>query len=92
MSDMLIDRVTFLLNANREAGRKLREQQEHATPRPRKRGVGPSSRQRMNANRRAPPLSQSSMTIRTFELRRSDCGEDKAPISHLAPRKSDVVA
>jgi FixJ family two-component response regulator len=28
MSDMLIDRITFLLNANREAGRKLREQQE----------------------------------------------------------------
>jgi hypothetical protein len=32
MSDMSIDRITFLLNANREAGRKLREQrhgQEH---------------------------------------------------------------
>ena len=26
MSDMSIDRITFLLNANREAGRKLREQ------------------------------------------------------------------
>jgi FixJ family two-component response regulator len=29
MSDMSIDRVTYLLNANREAGRKLRERQEH---------------------------------------------------------------
>jgi hypothetical protein len=28
MSDMSIDRTRFLLNANREAGRKLREQQE----------------------------------------------------------------
>jgi hypothetical protein len=27
MSDMSIDRVTFLLNANREAGRKLQEQE-----------------------------------------------------------------
>jgi diacylglycerol kinase family enzyme len=39
MSDMSIDRITFLLNANREAGRKLREQfqrrgQEHDKAKP----------------------------------------------------------